>query len=62
VIYVAVPVVDHPFLTDQCHFSVLRPEQWQKLFADAGLSVEDIFPDGKFNTYATAWEHRFVLA
>lgn len=62
VIYVAVPVVDHPFLTDPCHFSVLRPEQWEKIFADAGLRIVERKPDGKFNTYATAWEHRYILA
>lgn len=61
VLYVSVPIVDAPFLTDACHFSVLHRTQWRKLFGDAGFRVleED---EGKFNAYRTAVEWRFVLA
>lgn len=60
VLYVSVPIVDAPFLTDPCHFSVLHHVQWRKLFGDAGLRVLEE-GEGKFNSYRTAVEWRFVL-
>lgn len=60
ILYIAVPFVDVPFLTDPCHFTVLHKDQWKKLFSDVGFRILEE-SEGRFNTYKTAREWRFVL-
>lgn len=59
-IYVAVPDIRNQYFLDMDeHFTMMPQRMWSNLIKKAGFSIE-LSEDGDFNSYAKAWEHRFL--